>query len=255
MIRFYGDSPYKIVLIHGGPGDIGSLKACAKEVENRTGIGVIEPLQSKYSILELIDELYLQIKDNIEEKAILIGHSWGAWLAALLTEKYPDIAEKLVLVGCPPLKDKYVREITDRRLNNLSCEDCVTFHQLKDITCNSDMKKMQSLIEKSDNYCLFETEQAQPLKCDSKMYSMIWPEAAKLRSNGALLTAFSNIKCKIYLIQGEVDPHPANGVIIPLSQIGVDCRTYILPQCGHSPFRERYANMDFYNALINIICN
>ena len=35
MVRFYGDKPYKIAVIHGGPGDIGSLKYCAEQVERQ----------------------------------------------------------------------------------------------------------------------------------------------------------------------------------------------------------------------------
>ena len=29
MVRLYGNAPYKIVLVHGGPGAIGSLKGFA----------------------------------------------------------------------------------------------------------------------------------------------------------------------------------------------------------------------------------
>ena len=35
MVRYYGNKPYKIAVIHGGPGDIGSLKYCAEQLENK----------------------------------------------------------------------------------------------------------------------------------------------------------------------------------------------------------------------------
>ena len=57
MVRLYGNAPYKIVLVHGGPGAIGSLKGFAKELSNLLQVGVVEALQSKYTIAELIDEL------------------------------------------------------------------------------------------------------------------------------------------------------------------------------------------------------
>lgn len=38
MVRRYGKAPYKIVLVHGGPGAIGSLKGFAQELNERSGI-------------------------------------------------------------------------------------------------------------------------------------------------------------------------------------------------------------------------
>ena len=90
-------------------------------------------------------------------------------------------------------------------------------------------------------------------KTDSQMHNVIWKEAAKLRTSGKLLASFKNIKNKIVLIQGEIDPHPAKGIIIPLQENGIECETYILEKCGHSPFMEKYAKEDFYKILLAII--
>ena len=32
MVRLYGNEPYKVVVVHGGPGAIGLLKGFAKEL-------------------------------------------------------------------------------------------------------------------------------------------------------------------------------------------------------------------------------
>lgn len=74
-----------------------------------------------------------------------------------------------------------------------------------------------------------------------------------MRTNGELLKAFRNIKSKMYLIQGESDPHPAKGVTIPLQENGIPCETYILAKCGHSPFMEKYARDEFYYILVRIM--
>lgn len=68
MVRLYGKAPYKVVLVHGGPGAIGSLKGFAQELHNLTQVGVMEALQSKYSVAELIDELHNQVNENCNEK-------------------------------------------------------------------------------------------------------------------------------------------------------------------------------------------
>lgn len=254
MVRLYGNAPYKIVLVHGGPGAIGSLKGFSKELSEVSQIGVVEALQSKYSINELIEELYNQIKTNCEEKVSLIGHSWGAWLVAFFAEKYPELIENVILVGSGPLEDKYVSEIGDRRMKNLSKEDGALFQQL----CNNqatdeDMAKIPTVFEKSDNYCLENRDLHRADRTDSQMHNMVWEEAAKLRTNGTLLTSFKKIQSKLFLIQGETDPHPAKGIIIPLQENGVECEAYILEKCGHSPFMEKYAKDDFYKILLNIL--
>lgn len=254
MVRLYGKAPYKVVLVHGGPGAIGSLKGFAQELSTLSQIGVVEAIQSKYSIAELVDELHSQISDNCNEKVVLIGHSWGAWLVALFAEKYPELVERIILVGSGPLEDKYVAEIGTRRFENLSEEDSAIFRRLiNNQATDEDMGKIPQILEKADNYCLENRDMHKADKADSQMHNMIWDEAAKLRTNGELLATFKHIKNKIVLIQGETDPHPARGITIPLQENGVECETYILEKCGHSPFMEKYAKDDFYKILLGII--
>ena len=241
-------------MVYGGPGAIGSLKGFAKELHELSQIGVVEALQSKYSIDELVEELYNQIKDSCNEKVSLIGHSWGAWLVVLFAEKYPDLIENVILVGCGPLGDKYVSEIGARRMENLSEEDGAVFQRLcNNQATNEDMAKIPKIFEKSDNYCLENRDLHRADRTDSQMHNMVWEEAAKLRTNGTLLTSFKKIQSKLFLIQGEIDPHPAKGVVVPLQENGVKCESYVLEKCGHSPFMEKYAKEDFYKTLLNIL--
>lgn len=254
MVRLYGEAPYKIVLVHGGPGAIGSLKGFAQELSELSQIGVVETIQSKYSIAQLIEELYDQIKDNCSDRVSLVGHSWGAWLAALFAEKYPELIENLILIGSGPLEDQYVSEIGDRRFQNLSEEEGVIFQRLtENQATDADMEKIPNILEKSDNYCLEYKEKHKADKTDSEMHNKVWSEAAKLRTSGRLLASFKNLKSKIYLIQGEFDPHPVRGVTMPLQENGILCETHILEKCGHSPFMEKYAKEEFYKILIQII--
>ncbi len=256
MVRLYGNEPYNIVLVHGGPGAIGSLKGFAKELNIRTDVGVVEAIQSKYSIAELIEELYCQIKENCPGKVTLIGHSWGAWLVALFTEKHPESVKDVVLIGSGPLEDQYVAEIDSRRLEHLSGEDAGLFRRLiNNRVTDEDMKKIPAMIEKSDNYCLEDRELHRADKTDSEMYHLVWSEAARLRTTGELMDVFRKINRKIYLIQGICDPHPVNGVKIPLQENNVPCEIYVLEKCGHSPFMEKYAKDEFYHILNQIVRN
>jgi len=254
MVRLHGNQPYKTVLVHGGPGAIGSLKGFAKELSERANCGVVEALQSKYSISELVEELHSQIKENCDGKVSLLGHSWGAWLVALFAEKYPDLTDNVILVGSGPLEDKYVSEIGARRTANLSEENNAIFQRLvNNQATKEDMEKIPAVFDQSDNYCLENRELHKADETDNEMHNRVWSEAAQLRTSGELLASFQNIKGKIFLIQGEIDPHPAKGVIIPLQENGVECEAYILEKCGHSPFMEKYAKEEFYKILLQII--
>jgi len=254
LVRLYGNAPYQAVLVHGGPGAIGSLKGFAWELSERAQIGVIEALQSQYTIGELIDELHEQISENCKGKITVIGHSWGAWLAALFAERYPEMTDKLVLIGSGPLEDKYVSEIGRRRLQNLSEEDGAVFERLvSNQATDEDMKRIPKVFDRADNYCLIDREAHSADRTDSEMHNKVWSEAAKLRSSGELLAAFRRIQCRMYLLQGDIDPHPADGVIVPLRENGIRCESYVLEKCGHSPFMEKYAREEFYRILTGIL--
>lgn len=253
MTRLHGGPPYKTVFVHGGPGAIGSLKACACEASRLSNTGVVEALQSKYSIAGLIEELHAQVAQNCQEGAALVGHSWGAWLSALFAKEYPELCKTIVLIGCPPLTDAYVGEIFSRRMQNLSEKECEAFRRLTGgAATGADMEQIPKILEKADNYCL-ESSGAKEGGTDSEMYNRVWDEAAKLRTSGELLAAFRSIQSKLYLIQGDRDPHPAKGVTEPLTENGVPCEAYILEKCGHSPFMEKYAKEEFYRILLRII--
>lgn len=259
-VRFYGSGPYRIAVVHGGPGAVGSVSGLARGIAEKCG--VIEPLQSKFSIDESVEELRRQIEECCIAPVILIGHSWGAWLAAIAAAKYPGLVGKIILIGCGPLTEKYAAQISVRRQKNMSDEDYLEFNKL--ISCLGDentsdkneiIARLDMLVEKTDYYdeIAQDTEDADTLPADGEMYAKIWPEAAQLRKSGQLLELFKSIKCPIVLMQGEIDPHPYQGVFVPLSECGIDIQTYILEKCGHTPWKEKYAIDKFYQILFDEI--
>ncbi len=85
------------------------------------------------------------------------------------------------------------------------------------------------------------------------MYLNIWNEAAALRKEEFFMHNLPKIKCPITVIHGKNDPHPVKGVTKPLKKLGIKFEEYILEKCGHSPFREKPAQQQFYEILWNII--
>ena len=98
--RKYGFKPFKVAVIHGGPGAPGEIAPIAKELSS--GFGVIEPLQTANTIDGQLDELLeiLSIQGNLP--ITLAGHSWGAWLVFIFAAKHPEIVKKIILVSSAP---------------------------------------------------------------------------------------------------------------------------------------------------------
>jgi len=90
--RIYGERPYKAAVVHGGPGAAGSMAPVARTLSD--DIGVIEPFQKKDSVQALVDEMHELLEDYDEERLILIGHPWGAWLSMLFASKCQQTVEK-----------------------------------------------------------------------------------------------------------------------------------------------------------------
>jgi len=71
--RIYGNPPFKVVLIHGGPGACGEMRSVAENISPK--IGVLEPLQTSLTIQGEINRLKTIFLDSFSPPLILIGFS------------------------------------------------------------------------------------------------------------------------------------------------------------------------------------
>lgn len=253
-ILYHGASPYHLAVIHGGPGAPGSAAALAAGLSGCGG--VLEPWQSADSVAGEIEELRRQLAEA-EPPLILVGHSWGAWLAALTAAAHPGLADKLILIGCGALKASYAEEIAPRRLANLSPEEGGRYRELLKLLEGGDacpdrdarLAELGQLTEKSDSFATLAASRLHVRPVAGRIYQQVWREAAARRASGELLDAFRQLTCPVTVFHGENDPSPAAGVLEPLREIGLEFIPYLLPQCGHSPWKETYARNDFFRKL------
>jgi pimeloyl-ACP methyl ester carboxylesterase len=257
--RYYGQEPFKVAVIHGGPGAPGSVAAIARELSKT--YGVLEPIQTKTSLEGQVLELYDVLKNIKDLPITLIGHSWGAWLAYIVAARYPSLVNKLILVGSGPFEGEYVKKLKENRFNRLSNEEKNEFKFLiEELSANNteqkDMKltRLGELVSKTDDFesIIIETEEQDKIAVEGDTFQSVWSEAAELRKTGELLDMGKQIKCPVVAIHGDYDPHPAQGVKIPLMNVIQNLQFYLLKQCGHSPWKERYAKEKFYELIRNI---
>jgi pimeloyl-ACP methyl ester carboxylesterase len=136
--RTYGNKPYRIALLHGGPGAAGSLGKFARELSMELNdSGILEPLQTADSMEGQIEELREIVEQHAELPVVLIGHSWGAMLGYLFAAKHPSYVKQLIMVGSGLFEASYAKNIMQTRLNRLSPEKQAELNGLMDALENN----------------------------------------------------------------------------------------------------------------------
>jgi pimeloyl-ACP methyl ester carboxylesterase len=252
-MRKWGQAPFKTVLLHGGPGAAGEMAPVARELSS-SRYGVIEPFQSQATIQGQIDELKDVILKHAAAPVTLAGYSWGAFLAFMFAAQNPELADKVILISCGPFEDSYANRIMPTRRGRLTPEQRSEldhlFEKLRAEKGNRDstLARLGSLIAQADAYDPIEHEENE---CEVRfdIHQSIWDEFTKIRSSGRLIDDAARITCPVVAIHGDYDPHPADGVRLPLTQVLMDFRFMLLEKCGHCPWYERHARTEFFKLM------
>ena len=115
-------------------------------------------------------------------------------------------------------------------------------------------EKVGELAAKTDTYDAINEEdeneeEAETSTPSGKIFQNVWNDAAQLRRSGELLALARSVECPVVALHGDYDPHPAEGVRVPLSSALKEFRFILLERCGHTPWIERQARDRFYATL------
>ena len=103
-IRTYGSTGPQVIVMHGGPGAVGSAAPLARGLAD--AFRVIEPWQrgsgdEPLTVARHVQDLHELIEARCGgAKPALVGESWGAMLALAYAAAHPDTAGPLALIGC-----------------------------------------------------------------------------------------------------------------------------------------------------------
>jgi pimeloyl-ACP methyl ester carboxylesterase len=252
-LRLHGRPPYGVAVVHGGPGAAGEVAPVARALA--AGRGVLEPLQAATSVGGQVEELRQALESHGTLPLCLVGHSWGAWLIAIAGARHPHLARKLVLVGSGPFEERYAPIVGETRARRLGPERATEYETIRrladDPAARIDedrLSRLGALAAMADAYDPLPQEDEGPA-APADIFAGVWREAATLRRTGDLLRIVGWIRCPVVAIHGDHDPHPASGVLEPLSRVLRDFRFISLARCGHRPWAERQAAGVFYRVL------
>ncbi len=253
-VRQYGKSPFKVAVIHGGPGAPGTMAPVARELAHDWG--VLEPLQTATTLEGQVEELRSGLEKHGDPPITLIGSSWGAMLGFIFAARHPEVAHKLILVGSGGYEAQYGLPVMETRLSRLSEEEKGEVHALLAALDDSSTGNKDEILSRLGSLFTAKTDTYNPLTLDTEglevqyaIHKSVWDDAAKLRESGELLELGRQIRCPVVAIHGDYDPHPAEGVRKPLASVVRAFRFYLLKNCGHYPWIEREAKGAFYTLL------
>ncbi len=255
-VRRYGTPPFRVAVVHGGPGAGGEMAPVARKLAS--GRGVLEPIQTAISLEGQVEELVAALETWGDPPLVVIGFSWGAWLSFVVAARFPRLVEKLIMVGSGPFQEKYVARLRQTRLERFSEEARAEFKALVDaledpVSGNKDslLVRLEALVRDSDAYDPMRTQAEKSERVGPRIdvFQRVWSEAAEMRRSGELLELAERIECPVVAIHGDHDPHPAEGVRRPLAATLEEFRFVLLERCGHKPWIERQASDVFYHAL------
>ena len=251
--RAWGEAPFSVVLVHGGPGAPGEMGPVARELS--AAHGVLEPFQSAASVEGQVEELAAQIRGHADPPVVLAGFSWGAMLCVLVAAAHPSSVARLVLIGSGPLDSACAPEVMATRLRRLPPAERAELRRLQDMLndpraspSSADLARFGELTGRAD---AVDPVAAAPagFPPQAGLHRRVWTEAAALRAEGYFVERARSIACPVVVIHGDSDPHPVRGVVGPLADAGISLRVHLLRDCGHRPWAERRAR-DVFSALL-----
>lgn len=251
--RLYGEAPFAVAAVHGGPGAPGEMAPVARELSRLCGI--MEPLQTRATLDGQVEELKKLLAGDGTAPFVFIGYSWGAILSFIFAAENPSLVKKLILVSSGVFSSTYAKRVDRNRLSRLSARERARMDELLvDLNDPSGTDKdtlfaeLGELISRADAYDPIPHE-SDAIAFQHDIFKAVWAEAEELRKQDALLEMGKSITCPVVAIHGDFDPHPWQGIMMPLKEVIGDFRFVLLEKCGHHPWYEKHAREEFYAAL------
>lgn len=253
--RTYGDPNLPaLTLLHGGPGAPGYLAPVGRELAAQ--YRCYEPFQRrsggghKMTVAQHIADLEVFLEATNQDKAVLVGHSWGAMLALAFAADHPTSVKAVVAI-CPGTFTTASRKRMHTNLGKVITDETrqkIAAIQATALSDDEKLKRTGDEILSPYSYNLIDHKK-ETERCDAKGHKETWEDMLRCQAKGLYPESFSNIPCPVLMIHGADDPHPGDMIAESLRPTLPQMDYISLKKCGHYPWLERYARNDFFAAL------
>lgn len=254
-VRRYGASGPKVVVLHGGPGARGSARGLARILESH--FSVLEPLQRRAGDAPLTVERHVEDLAEVAPRAAVVGWSWGAMLGLSYAARYPDRVTALALVGCGTYAE-CDRQLYRVRLEAaLGAEGRAQRDALQGAIASARdpaerdrlLAELGSLHAVANGFELIDADPEDLVDIDARGNQETWSDVLRLQEEGQEPAAFAAIRMPVLMLHGEDDPHPGEATCATLRRFLPQLEYVAFPRCGHEPWRERHAHVEFERVL------
>ena len=195
-------------------------------------------------------ELKTLVEKNCLKPVVIVGYSWGAWIAYIFAARYPEMVKKIILVSAGPFEQKYYPLLEKNRESRMNArekqESQKIFEKLFSAEKNLQnelVERLGKLYEKVDGFDLNKPLDQNKRKNGRKNpiiqnletnidrvahFTGALEQAIHMRKSGQLLELGRQIQCPVCAIHGINDTHPIEGVKEPLSNILEDFQLFPL---------------------------
>jgi proline iminopeptidase len=123
--RIAGDGPDTVVVVHGGPGfthdyffdDLAPMAGRHTLIfydQRGAGKSTLVRDSAGLDARRFVDDLEAVRRHFALERLTILGHSWGAAVAALYAQQYPERVERLLIVGGVPVSRRQLQADFER---------------------------------------------------------------------------------------------------------------------------------------------
>ena len=253
-IRRHGSTGPKVIVLHGGPGAVGSAEESARGLSDtfsviepwQRGSGGNEPLTVSRHVKDVHDVVQAVCSG---QRPALVGESWGAMLALAYAAEYPHNAGPIVLVGCGTF-DKKSRavgaKIREERIANYIAKHPRHKGDL-DLSLNDRIMKWHKMTDHFDPIPSTSPIGSEPF--DIKAHTETWEDMVRCQKIGLYPKAFSAIDSPVIMLHGSYDPHPGKMIRDNLKSYLPQLEYREFDKCGHNPAMEKFARDAFFGAM------
>jgi pimeloyl-ACP methyl ester carboxylesterase len=256
-LRTYGTSGPVVIVLHGGPADVGGAAPVARGLA--AAFRVLEPWQrgsggTPLTVACHIADLHeLMVSRGDGTRPALVGTSWGAMLALAYAAAHPDWAGPLVLVGCgtfdPVARARLQATLAERTGDELR-------HRLAHLAeayldPRDQLIQRYALTQGLYTYASVAGAQDEGVGelLDVRAHTETWEDMVRLQEAGVYPAAFAAITSPVLMLHGAYDPSPGPLIRVSLAPYLPQLEYREWERCGHSPWIEQWVRDEFFAVL------